>query len=154
MRPTNDDPLIIAGEALGSAPDPRHGGYPSPQVMREGAGRERYHDGDRGDPPPGFRRRSVGLLDQLGGRYRLLPNTAAARPRKEAVLTAQLGREALGHELGQARADRRQRDALSRCRRAAGRRRRADRDGFTVLPYCNDDPGDLPQARRSSAARP
>jgi thiazole synthase len=82
-----------------------------------------------------------GLLDtlvQFG--LRILPNTAGCRSAREAVLTAELAREALGTSwvklevIG---------DEVSLLPDAVGLLEAAAilvRDGFTVLPYTTDDP--------------
>ena len=82
-----------------------------------------------------------GLLDALSRRgLPILPNTAGCQSAREAVLTAQLAREALGTDwvklevIG---------DEVSLLPDAVGLLEAAEtlvRDGFTVLPYCTDDP--------------
>src|SRR5215471_62399 len=64
------------------------------------------------------------LLDKLRERYRLLPNTSGCATIRDALLTAALAREALETDVEQ-------------LVQAADR---LVREGFTVLPYCNDDP--------------
>lgn len=81
-----------------------------------------------------------GLVDLLGDRVRLLPNTAGCATVRDAVLTAQLAREALGTDwiklelIGD-------RETLypdvEQLLRAA---ETLVAEGFTVLPYCTDDP--------------
>ena len=80
------------------------------------------------------------LVDVLGGRYRLLPNTAGCVTARDAILTAELAREALETNwvklelIGD-------RELLypdvEQLVRAADE---LVRKGFTVLPYCNEDP--------------
>lgn len=80
------------------------------------------------------------LLDVLGGRYRLLPNTSGCTTVPDAVLTAQLAREAL--ETGWVKleliGDRETLHPDTENLVAAAEE--LVRDGFTVLPYCTDDP--------------
>lgn len=80
------------------------------------------------------------LLQLLGDRYRLLPNTSGCTTAEDAILTAELAREALGTDwiklelVGD-------RDLLWPDGEALVEA--ADRlvqKGFTVLPYCTDDP--------------
>jgi thiazole synthase len=81
-----------------------------------------------------------GLYDVLGGRYHLLPNTAGCFTARDAVLTAQLAREALETDwiklevIGDE--DTLFPDAVELLKAAED----LVRDKFIVLPYCNDDP--------------
>ena len=80
------------------------------------------------------------LVENLGGKYKILPNTAGCSTARDAVLTAQLAREALGTNwiklevIGD-------RDTLypdgSELLLAAEQLIAQD---FIVLPYCSDDP--------------
>ena len=63
------------------------------------------------------------LLTRL--KFSLLPNTAGCYSAAEAVKTAELAREAFDDDRGQARGDRRRRDAAARHRRDARRGRRS-----------------------------
>lgn len=80
------------------------------------------------------------LYDLLGGRYHLLPNTAGCYTARDAVLTAQLAREALGTnwvKLEVIGDDQTLFPDVEHLLRAA---QELVNDGFIVLPYCNDDP--------------
>ncbi|WP_286219355.1 thiazole synthase [Paraoerskovia sediminicola] len=79
-----------------------------------------------------------GLLDRLG--IRALPNTAGCFSVREAVLTAQLGREACGTDWVKLEVIA---DDVTLLPDVTGLVEAADqlvRDGFVVLPYTNDDP--------------
>jgi len=80
-------------------------------------------------------------INLLGGKnYFVLPNTAGCYTAKEAVLTAQLAREALGHDwikLEVIGDDETLFPDVSELLKAA---EQLLADGFVVLPYCNDDP--------------
>ena len=84
----------------------------------------------------------LGALRRLGASrpLHLLPNTAGCLTAREAVLTAQLGREALGTDLVKLEVigdhDTLYPDAVELLR-AAGE---LVADGFEVLAYCGDDP--------------
>jgi thiazole synthase len=81
-----------------------------------------------------------GLFDLLGGRYHILPNTAGCYTARDAVLTAQLAREALGSnwiKLEVIGDDKTLFPDVEHLLRAA---QELVNDGFVVLPYCNDDP--------------
>jgi len=134
------DPLIIGGQALRSRLLIGSAGYPNQQVMMEAiaaSGAELVTVSIRRMSLSGY---AESLLDRLGGRYRLLPNTAGCATARDAVLTARLAREALATDwiklevIGD-------RESLypdvEELLRAAAE---LVNDGFTVLPYCNDDP--------------
>lgn len=137
---SHPDSLVIAGKTFGSRLLIGTAGYPNRQVMLDAiaaSGAEivtvsiRRIDLDGGPE---------GILDLLGGRYHLLPNTAGCATARDAVLTAQLAREAL--ETGWVKleviGDRQTLyPDVEQLLRAA---EELVRDGFTVLPYCNDDP--------------
>lgn len=132
--------LEIAGVGLESRLFMGSAGYPNQQVLLNAL--------DAGRPSlvtVAVRRISLdayggSLLDELGGRYRLLPNTAGCTTVRDAVLTAELAREAL--ETGWIKleiiGDRETLypDAEFLLQGTAA----LVKAGFTVLPYCTDDP--------------
>ena len=80
------------------------------------------------------------LYDLLGDRYTILPNTAGCYTARDAVLTAQLAREALETDwikLEVIGDDETLFPDVEHLLKAAAE---LVDDGFTVLPYCNDDP--------------
>jgi len=140
MTDTRNDALVIAGRTLGSRLLMGTAGYPNQQTLLRAL--------EAGAPAMvtvAIRRVSLenysgSLLDALGDRYPLLPNTAGCATLRDAVLTAELAREALetnwikleligdfetlypdGALLVEATAE-------------------LVAKGFTVLPYCTDDP--------------
>ena len=132
--------LVIAGEQLSSRLFLGTGGLPRPSLL------DPVLDAARpGLVTVSMRRVSGtapgGLLDTLVRRgLRILPNTAGCLSAREAVLTAELAREALGTNwvklevIG---------DEVSLLPDAVGLLDAAGtlvREGFTVLPYTNDDP--------------
>jgi len=136
----NDDALVIAGRSFASRLLVGTAGYPNQKVMLDAltaSGAEIATMSIRRISLEGY---AESLVDLLGGRYRLLPNTAGCTTVRDAILTAQLARESLRTDwiklelIGD-------RETLypdvEQLVRAA-----ADlvKDGFTVLPYCNDDP--------------
>ncbi len=81
-----------------------------------------------------------GLFEVLGDDYHLLPNTAGCYTAKDAVLTAELAREALGTDwikLEVIGDDETLFPDVEQLLPAAGE---LVKKGFIVLPYCNDDP--------------
>jgi thiazole synthase len=135
-----DAPLVIAGQALRSRLFMGSAGYPNQQVLLdalEASGAEIV--------TASIRRIDLGgdaetLLDLLGERYRFLPNTAGCATVKDAVLTAELAREALGTNWVKLEliGDRETLypDVEQLLQAAAA----LVASGFVVLPYCNDDP--------------
>src|SRR6185312_15083091 len=94
MSPQSD-PLLIAGTALKSRLFLGTAGYPNQQVMLdslEASGAELVTMSIRRISLEGY---SGSLVDLLSGRCRLLPNTSGCVTAKDAILTAELAREAL-----------------------------------------------------------
>jgi thiazole synthase len=138
--PGAGDLLTIGGESFSSRLLLGTSGYPNQQVMLDA-----YAASGTQIVTVSIRRinlqgQAEGLVDLLSGRYRLLPNTAGCATVKDAVLTAQLAREALETNwvklelIGD-------RETLypdvEQLLRAA---EQLVADGFVVLPYCTDDP--------------
>lgn len=89
------DPFAIAGTSLSSRLIVGTARYPNQQVMLdclEASGAELVTASIRRISLEGY---AESLVDVLGGRYRLLPNTAGCVTARDAVLTAELAREAL-----------------------------------------------------------
>ncbi len=84
--------------------------------------------------------RESGIVDLVQGRFELLPNTAGCYTAKDAILTAQLAREALGTDLIKLEVigddDMLLPDGEELLRAA----RQLVDEGFTVMAYSNDDP--------------
>lgn len=134
------DTLTIAGQSITSRLLMGTAGFPNRQVMLDAlaaSGAEIVTASIRRISLDGY---AESLVDQLGGRYRFLPNTAGCATARDAVLTAKLAREALKTDwiklevIGD-------RETLhpdvEELIKAAGM---LVADGFVVLPYCNDDP--------------
>jgi thiazole synthase len=133
------DPFIIAGVALRSRLFIGSAGYANRQLMLdsiEASGAEVVTASIRRISLEGY---AESLVDLVGDRWRLLPNTAGCMTRRDAVLTAQLAREALGTNwlklelIGDRET---QYPDVAQLVEAA---EELVRDGFVVLPYCNDD---------------
>ena len=135
-----DDPLLIAGRSFGSRLLLGTSGYPNRQVMLDALA--------AGGPEivtASIRRISLesyaeSLVDLLGGKFHLLPNTAGCATARDAVLTAKLAREAVGTDwvklevIGDRETLHPDTEELIRATETLVK------DGFVVLPYCNDDP--------------
>ena len=76
----------------------------------------------------------------LEGRYRLLPNTAGCFTVRDAVLTAQLAREALGTSWIKLELIGDRETLYPDVVQLVTAAEQLVRDGFIVLPYCTDDP--------------
>lgn len=135
-----EDPFILGGERFTSRLLMGSGGFPNQQAVLDAlavSGAEIVTVAIRRISLAGQREDTASLLD---GRCRLLPNTAGCHTARDAVLTAQLARDALGtnwiklevigdrHTLY---------PDVEELLAAAGE---LVRGGFVVLPYCNDDP--------------
>ena len=89
------DPLIIAGQQFGSRLFLGTAGYPNRKLMLDAvaaSGAEMVTASIRRISLAG---EEESLVDLLKGRVELLPNTAGCQTAKDAVLTAELAREAL-----------------------------------------------------------
>ena len=132
--------LTIGGTTFGSRLFIGSSRYPSQQVMLdalEASGAEVVTVSIRRASLDGA---GESIFDLLRGRYHLLPNTAGCYTARDAILTAQLAREALGTswvKLEVIGDDETLFPDVEQLLRAA---EVLVNDGFTVLPYCNDDP--------------
>src|ERR1700724_1690050 len=89
------DPLIIAGQEFGSRLFLGTAGYPNRKIMLDAV-----EASGTAMVTASIRRISLAgddesLIELLAGRVRFLPNTAGCQTAKDAVLTAELAREAL-----------------------------------------------------------
>jgi thiazole synthase len=80
------------------------------------------------------------LVDLLGDRIRLLPNTAGCATARDAVLTAQLARESLATDWVKLEVIGDRETLYPDVEQLLRAAEDLVSDGFTVLPYCNDDP--------------
>ena len=130
---------MLAGERLASRLIVGSAGYPNQQVLLdalESSGTELVTASIRRISLTGY---PESLLELLGGRYRFLPNTAGCTTARDAVLTAELAREALETNwvklevIGERETLYPDVDQLLRAAEELVAK------GFTVLPYCNED---------------
>ncbi|MEK9645912.1 MAG: thiazole synthase, partial [Alphaproteobacteria bacterium] len=82
----------------------------------------------------------AGLYDLLGDNYHLLPNTAGCFTARDAVLTSQLAREALGTNWVKLEVIGDEETLFPDVEHLLDAADQLVNDGFIVLPYCNDDP--------------
>ncbi|MBV9594333.1 MAG: thiazole synthase [Actinobacteria bacterium] len=135
-----DDPLVIAGTELSSRLILGTGGAPSMRVIDEAVGASgtamctvamRRLDATTNGS-------IVEVLDRHG--VRILPNTAGCRTAREAVLTAELAREALGTDWVKLEVIADERTLLPDPVELLDAAQLLVAKGFHVLPYTNDDP--------------
>src|SRR5271166_4065797 len=134
------DPLIIAGQEFGSRLFLGTAGYPNRKIMLDAV-----EASGTAMVTASIRRISLAgddesLIDLLAGRVRFLPNTAGCQTAKDAVLTAQLAREALDTNwiklevIGDRELLYPDVEELVRATETLVA------EGFIVLPYCTEDP--------------
>ena len=134
------DPLVIAGRSFSSRLFLGTAGYPNQKVMLDAiaaSGTEMVTASirrlDLSNP-------EEGLVDLIAGRVDLLPNTAGCQTARDAVLTAELAREALETNwvkleiIGDRELLYPDVEELLRATDEPVRK------GFVVMVYCNDDP--------------
>ncbi len=134
------DQLTIAGKTFASRLFIGTARYPNQQIMLdaiEASGAEIVTVAMRRVSLDGG---GESIFDLLRERYHILPNTAGCYTARDAVLTAQLAREALNTnwiKLEVIGDDQTLFPDVEHLLRAA---QELVNDGFVVLPYCNDDP--------------
>jgi thiazole synthase len=137
---TAEDPFLVAGQQLSSRLILGTGGAPSMQVI------EKVIDASGTAMCTVAMRRAVtgvpgsvlDVLDRAG--VRILPNTAGCRTAGEAVRTAQLAREALGTDWIKLEVVADEHTLLPDPVELLDAAETLVAQGFTVLPYSNDDP--------------
>ncbi len=134
------DPLIIAGQEFRSRLFLGTAGYPNRKLMLDAlaaSGTEMVTASIRRISLAGD---DESLVDLLAGRVRFLPNTAGCQTAKDAVLTAELAREALDTNwiklevIGDRELLYPDVEELVRATETLVAK------GFVVLPYCTEDP--------------
>ncbi|MDO9427141.1 MAG: thiazole synthase [Methylobacterium sp.] len=135
----HDDPLIIAGITLGSRLFIGTAGYPTQTIMAESVAASGAEVVTASIRRVSLQGHGSDTVSKLKG-YRFLPNTAGCETARDAIMTAELAREALDTTWIKVEiiGDRETlypdvAELLEACRHLVD-------DGFTVLPYCNDDP--------------
>ena len=136
----SDDPFVIAGTALKSRLFIGTAGYPNQQIMLdslEASGAELVTMSIRRISLDTY---SGSLVDLLGDRCRLLPNTSGCVTARDAILTAQLAREALQTDWVKLELIGDRETLYPDVEQLVHAADELVRKGFVVLPYCNDDP--------------
>ncbi len=136
----SDDPFLIAGTPLRSRLFIGTAGYPNQQVMLdslEASGAELVTMSIRRISLDGY---SGSLVDVLSPRCRLLPNTSGCVTARDAILTAELAREALETDWLKLELIGDRETLYPDVEQLVHAAEELVRKGFIVLPYCNDDP--------------
>ena len=134
------DPLLIAGIKLVSRLLVGTARYPNHQVMLDAlaaSGAEVVTASIRRVSLKGYAEILVGLLAE---RYRILPNTAGCVTARDAVLTAELAREALETNWVKLELIGDRELLYPDVEQLLQAAEELVRKGFIVLPYCNEDP--------------
>jgi thiazole synthase len=133
------DPFVIAGETLSSRLLLGTAGYPNQRIMREAvraSGCEIVTVSLRRASLEGHGSDTLELLSN----YRILPNTAGCETARDAILTAELAREALGTNWVKLEVIGDRETLFPDASELIEATRRLVDLGFIVLPYCSDDP--------------
>jgi thiazole synthase len=137
---TEADPLIIAGRKLTSRLVLGTSRYPNQQVLLDAlaaSGTEMVTVSIR---RISVAREGESLLELLGPGYHLLPNTAGCYTARDAVVTAKLAREALETDWVKLEVIGDDETLFPDVEQLLIAAEELVKDGFVVLPYCNDDP--------------
>jgi thiazole synthase len=137
---TTTDPLVIAGRTFTSRLVLGTSRYPNQQVLLDAltaSGTEMLTVSIR---RISVAREGESLLELLGPRYHLLPNTAGCYTARDAVVTAKLAREALETDWVKLEVIGDDETLFPDVEQLLPAAEELVKDGFVVLPYCNDDP--------------
>ena len=132
--------VTIAGETLGSCLIMGTAGFPNQQIMMDAldaSGTAMVTVSIRRISLDGY---SGSTVDSLGGRFRVLPNTAGCTTVRDAVLTAELAREALQTRWIKLELIGDRELLYPDVEQLVAAAAELVDKGFVVLPYCNDDP--------------
>ncbi|MBV8494657.1 MAG: thiazole synthase [Alphaproteobacteria bacterium] len=134
------DPLMIAGTTFSSRLIAGTARFPNQQVMLDAlkaSGAELVTASIRRISLEGY---SGSLIDLLGDKYRILPNTAGCVTARDAILTAELAREALDTNWVKLELIGDRETLYPDVEQLVHAADELVRKGYVVLPYCNEDP--------------
>ena len=134
------EPLVIAGATFSSRLIAGTARFPNQQVMLdalEASGAEMVTASIRRISLEGY---SGSLIDLLGDKYRILPNTAGCVTARDAILTAELAREALNTNWVKLELIGDRELLYPDVEQLVHAADELVRKGFIVMPYCNEDP--------------
>src|SRR5438094_5144744 len=136
----SNDPFIIAGNTLSSRLFAGSARYPNQQIMLDAlaaAGPAMVTMSIRRISLEGY---AESLVDLLGAKYRILPNTAGCVTARDAILTAELAREALDTNWVKLELIGDRELLYPDVEQLVHAADELVRKGFIVMPYCNEDP--------------
>ncbi len=137
----SDDPLVLGDRSFGSRLLVGTSRYPNLRVMQDALDASGAEIVTVSIRRLDLKAGGAGVLDAIDReRYTLLPNTAGCYTARDAILTAQLAREALGTNLIKLEVLGDDRTLFPDVTQLLEAAQVLVEDGFTVLPYCNDDP--------------
>jgi thiazole synthase len=135
----DNDPLVIAGVTLGSRLFLGTAGYPNQRVMADAVTASGSEVVTMSIRRISLDRRSSDTINLLK-RYRFLPNTAGCETARDAILTAELAREALDTNWIKVEVIGDRETLYPDVTELLEATRQLVESGFVVLPYCTDDP--------------
>ncbi len=133
------DPLTIAGVTLGSRLFLGTAGYPNQRIMADAVVASGAEVVTMSIRRISLDRRGSDTINMLKG-YRFLPNTAGCETARDAVLTAELAREALDTNWIKVEVIGDRETLYPDVTELLDATRQLVDAGFVVLPYCTDDP--------------
>ncbi len=134
------DAFLLGGESFGSRLLLGSAGYPNRGTMLDALAESQTEIVTVAVRRIALNSDGESLPSLLGARYRLLPNTAGCFTVRDAVLTAQLAREALGTPWIKLELIGDRETLYPDIIQLVTAAEQLVRDGFIVLPYCTDDP--------------
>ena len=137
---TSSDTFLLGGERFGSRLLLGTAGYPNRGTMLDALAESQTEIVTVAVRRIALNSDGESLPSLLSGRYRLLPNTAGCFTVRDAVLTAQLAREALGTPWVKLELIGDRETLYPDVVQLVTAAEQLVRDGFVVLPYCTDDP--------------
>lgn len=139
MTPGNE-PLTIAGRTFGSRLFIGTSGYPNRQVMLDAISASGAEMATASIRRISLAGEDESLIDLIRDKVHILPNTAGCQTARDAVLTAELAREALGIDWIKLEVIGDRELLYPDVEELLKATEELVSKGFVVLPYCTDDP--------------
>lgn len=137
---TDADLLMIAGRSFHSRLFLGTAGYPNRQMMLDAVAASGTEMATASIRRISLAGEDESMVDLLAGRVHFLPNTAGCQTAKDAVLTAELAREALDTNWVKVEVIGDRELLYPNVEELLIATEELVNKGFVVLPYCNDDP--------------